>query len=137
MRLRIERGEDRIVNSEGVRAPHLFKLRNGNLLLTFHVQADMHFAKRKCFRSADNGETWQEDPQRNHREMAWGQTADGTVLAFDRDTFEKSPGVCLGTYNLSKDGGKTFTGPHITEVSINGSASEDYPVSPEHYPADL
>ena len=134
MPLRIERGEDRIVNEEGVRSPHLFQLRNGDILMTFHVQSDMHFAKRKCFRSTDKGQTFQEDPQRNHREMAWGQLSNGAVLAFDRDTFEKEQGVMLGMYHRSDDGGKTFTGPHIAEVNINRTATSDYPLSPEQYP---
>ena len=136
MALRITRGEDRIVTEEGVRAPHLFRLRNGDLLLTFHVQADQHFAKRINLRSVDNGLTWRRDPQRNHREMAWGETEAGTVLAFDRDTFEKTPGVSVGLCCTSEDGGKTFRGAEECELRINRVCSQDYPLSPEHYPEE-
>lgn len=136
MPLTIECGEHRAISTEGVRAPHLFPLRNGDLLLTFHVDPDMHFPKRICMRSTDKGRTWRKDPQRSYKEMAWGEGPDGTVLAFDRDTFEKCPGSYLGTFYRSTDGGETFSGPHESEVGVKRVASRDYPVSPEHYPEE-
>mgnify|MGYP006290640663 CR=1 FL=1 len=136
MMLQIERGEDRVISEEGIRAPHVFRLENGTLLLTFHVQADQHFAKRINLRSKDNGETWERMPQRNHREMAWGETAGGKILAYDRDTFEQSPGVYIGAYAVSEDGGETFGRVECCTVFVDGTSSTDYPVSPAHYPPE-
>src|SRR5210317_1070829 len=111
MPLKITRGKERIICKEGVREPHLLKLKNKDLLLTFHADPDVHFAHRACFRSTDNGKTWKKDKQRAHREQAIGQSRDGTVIGMDIYTFEKKPGEYLGSYFLSKDGGKTFSGP--------------------------
>ena len=134
MHLEIRRGKDWLVSREGVRAPHLFKLRNGELLLTFHIDPDMHFPRRICLRSADGGRTWRKDPPRVCKEMAWGENYSGVVLAFERDTFEKKPGVFLGAHYRSEDGGKIFHGPFESGVRIDRSAGQDYPLSPEHYP---
>lgn len=133
-RLRITQGEHRLISREGIRAPHLFQTSAGNLLLSFHVQADQHFAKRVNLISRDRGESWEQTPQRNHRELAWGETADGTVLAIDRDTFEQREGVSTGLYHRSTDGGLTWEGPLQTEVRIPATASQDYPASSAHYP---
>lgn len=43
MSLSIEVGDHRVVTREGVREPHLFKLRSGDLLLTCHARS-----KRSC-----------------------------------------------------------------------------------------
>jgi hypothetical protein len=136
MPLTITHGEDRIDSTEGVRAPHLFKLRNGAPLLTFHLDADMHFPRRRCMRSADRGATWRKDTPRNYRELALGESSSGAVLAYDRDTFERCPGTCLGISFVSKDGGATFEGPLETAVHVDRVASQPYPPSPEHYPEE-
>ena len=134
MPLKIQRGEHRIVSHDGVRAPRLFQLANGDLLLTYHMHADIHFPRRECLRSRDNGATWQKEPQRVYKEMAWGDDGNGTVLAFERDTFEQREGVYLGAYYRSEDGGETFTGPHECALHIDGVASRGYPPSEAHYP---
>jgi hypothetical protein len=66
--------------------------------------------------------------------MAWGESSSGVVLAFERDTFEKKPGVFLGVHYRSEDGGKTFRGPIESVVRIDRAAGQDYPLSPKHYP---
>ena len=133
MALEIEIGEHRVVSREGVREPQILRLHNGDLLLTYHVQADMHFARRECLRSRDGGMTWEATPQRGHREQAIGQGRSGDVLAFDIHTFERVPGEYIGSYFRSSDGGVTFTGPHQTVVRVNRVASREYP-TPEHFP---
>jgi hypothetical protein len=121
----------------GVREPALYKLNNGELLLTFHDEDDVHFARRGFLRSSDNGKTWQEDVPRAHREQAVGGSADGKIIyAPDIYTFEKNQGTYIGSYYISEDSGMTFTGPHETTVCINGVSSTDYPMSAEHLPAE-
>ncbi|MFN2350468.1 MAG: sialidase family protein, partial [Kiritimatiellia bacterium] len=136
MALHITVESERLVTRAGMRAPHLLKLKNGDLLLTFHVDPDMHFARRVGMRSSDNGRTWQDDPPRNYKEMAWGELANGVVLTFDRDAFEQHPGVYLGTYYRSEDGGRRFRGPLESRQFIPRTASRDYPVSTRHYPEE-
>ena len=133
MALSITVGEHRVVSRTGVREPQLLRLRNGDLVLTYHVQPDRHFAHRQSLLSTDNGKTWTPMPQRSHREQAIGQGADGTVLAFDIYTFERKPGEYVGSFFRSDDDGATFTGPHETVVRVNRVASREYP-TPEHYP---
>lgn len=135
MTLRIQQGPHQLVSDLGVRAPHLFKLHNGHLLLTFHTQGDMHFPKRIALRSKDQGQSWQNDPPRCYKEMAWNQSNDGqTVLAFDRDTFEIKQGQYLGQYFRSTDAGASFQGPLYTTVNVKGVDARDYPPSPDFYP---
>ncbi|MEN9632283.1 MAG: hypothetical protein RL077_687 [Verrucomicrobiota bacterium] len=133
--LAIAVGEHRVVTREAVREPQLFKLRSGDLLLTFHVQPDRHFAERRGMRSSDGGRTWRAEPKRGHREQAIGQGADGTVLAPDIYTFERRPGEYVGSFFRSTDGGATFAGPFETVVRVNRVASEAYP-TPEHFPPE-
>jgi len=135
MTLAIEVGGHRIVSREGMREAQLLKLRSGDLLLTYHVQADMHFSERKGLRSSNGGRTWRPDPQRGHREQAIGEGAHGVVLAFDIHTFERRPGEFIGSYFKSDDGGATFTGPHETVVFVNRVACLEYP-TPEHIPPE-
>jgi BNR repeat-like domain len=134
MKLSISIGEHRTISSEGVRAPHLFKLRNGDLLLTFHLDPDVHFPQRRALRSADCGETWQPDQPRCYKEMAWGEDGNGTVLAFERDTFEVKEGRFIGRYSISKDGGKSFDEPRECTLHIPRAESHGYPTSEAGYP---
>lgn len=134
--LKIALGEEKLVTQAGMRAPHLFKLKNGDILLIFHVDPDMCFARRIAMRSTDNGQTWQRDHDRSWREFAHGELSDGTVLAFERDTFEKEQGLYFGSYFKSMDGGKNFSGPHFAEVRINRVCATLYPDSPDHYPPE-
>lgn len=136
MTLKITLGEEKLVTKDGQRAPHLFKLKNGDILLSFHVDADMNFPRRIAMRSIDNGKTWRRDEDRSYREFAYGELKDGTVLAFERDTFEKEQGLYIGSYFKSEDGGKNFTGPHFTEVRLKSVCAKPYPVSSEHYPPE-
>lgn len=127
--------QHQVVSRDAVREPQLLKLAGGDLLLTYHVQPDVHFAERHGLRSRDGGQTWQDEPRRAHREQAIGQGADGTVLAPDIYTFEREPGVYVGSYYRSEDGGATFTGPHETVVHVNRVLAREYP-TPEHYPPE-
>lgn len=127
--------DHRILTREGVREPQLYKLRSGELLLSFHTQPDLHFARRQAMRSTDGGQTWQSDLPRSHREQAIGESPTGVVLANDIYTFERKPGEYFGSYFRSEDGGKTFTGPHRTTVYVNRVASSAYPTA-EHFPPD-
>jgi hypothetical protein len=136
MPLKIKRGKDRIITRDGVREPALFKLDNNDLLLSFHSEPDIHFAHRSWLRSNDNGETWKKDKSRGYREQAIGKGLNGSVLAFDIYTFEKEPGIFVGSYFLSKDGGKTFEGPLATKIRINRVCCKEYPATPEQFPAD-
>lgn len=133
MRLRVEVGDHKVVTRDAVREPQLLKLQSGDLLLTYHVQPDSHFADRRGMRSADGGETWRPEPQRAHREQAMGQAADGTVLGLDIYTFEREPGEYVGSHFRSEDGGATFTGPRQTIVRAKAIASRGYPTA-EHFP---
>lgn len=134
--LHITQGPHQLVSEKGVRAPHLFPLKNGDLLLTFHIQGDMHFPQRIAMRSSDQGQSWQHDPPRCYKEMAWSQSRDGkTVMAFERDTFEISQGKYLGQFFRSTDAGKTFEGPFQTTIHVKGVDAHDYPPSPDFYPA--
>lgn len=133
--LRVSIGEHRVVTRDAVREPTLFQLRSGELLLTYHVQGDRHFAERRGMRSRDGGRTWSPEPRRAHREQAMGQGANGAVLAMDIYTFERKPGEYLGTFFRSSDGGATFTGPHECVVRMDRVASRPYP-TPEHFPPE-
>jgi hypothetical protein len=133
--LAVSIGEHRLITRDAVREPQLFKLRSGDLLLTFHVQGDRHFAERKGMRSADGGRTWKVEPRRSHREQVIGEGTGGVVLAADIYTFERRPGEYVGSYFRSADGGATFAGPLELLVRVNRVASEDYP-APEHFPPD-
>jgi len=134
--LSIEFGEHSSITDHGVREPQLLKLQSGDLLLTYHVQDDKHFADRRGKRSADGGRTWQDEPQRAHREQVIGQSKSGDiVLASDVYTFERAPGEFLGSFFRSDDGGATFTGPHETLVKAPRVISADYP-EPAHFPED-
>lgn len=132
--LRVNVCEHRMVSQEAVREPQLFKLKSGDILLTYHVQADTHFAERKGLRSSDGGKTWQTEPGRAHREQAIGEGAQGIVLAFDIYTFERKPGEYAGSYFKSEDGGTTFTGPHESLLFINSVVSEEFP-TPDQFPS--
>jgi len=135
MTICVEVGEHSVVTRKAVREPQLLRLLSGDLLLTFHVQPDVHFAERHGLRSSDGGRTWQAEPRRAHREQAIGQAADGAVLAPDIHTFERTPGEYVGSYFRSDDGGATFTGPHESVVRVNSVASVGYP-TPEHFPPE-
>lgn len=128
-------GEHQIVTRDAVREPQLMKLQSGDLLLTFHVQPDRHFAERRGMRSSDGGRTWRIEPRRGHREQAIGQGGDGTVIAYDIYTFERTAGEYIGSFFRSTDGGATFAGPFETLVRVNRVASEAYP-TPEHFPPE-
>jgi len=131
----IEVGEHQIVTRLGLREPQLLNLHSGDLLLTYHVQADMHFSERHGLRSKDGGRTWQPEPRRGHREQAIGQGANGLVLAPDIHTFERRAGEFCGSYYRSDDGGVTFTGPHDLTLFVNSVAAPEYP-TPEHIPPE-
>lgn len=134
--LNITVGEKRKILDAGMREPQLLRLSNGDLLLTFHAEGDVHFAHRPCYRSRDDGESWRlDEPQRAHREQAIGKSDDGnTVLAFDIYTFEIEPGKYLGSYYISKDGGETFEGPKRSTILINRVAAQPYPMTEEQRP---
>ena len=137
MTLKITRGDDWIVSEAGLREPQLFKLKNKDLLLSFHAQDDVHFAKRTLLRSCDNGLSWREDEPRAHREQAIGGSADSSIVyAPDIYTFEETQGVYTGSYFISKDGGLTFDGPIEMKVMINSVSTSDYPMTPEHFPKE-
>lgn len=136
MPLEIQVGPSREVTRAGLREPQLLRLPDGDLLLTYHVQADMHFSERLGLRSRDAGVTWQPEPRRAHREQAIGQSRAGVVLAPDVYTFEQEPGHYLGSLYRSTDGGQTFTGPHDTHVHVNRIASQGYPTEPHFPPED-
>ncbi len=129
----IKIGKHRVVTRKAVREPQLLKLKSGDLLLTYHVQPDTHFAERHGLRSRDGGKTWKPEQRRAHHEQAIGQGKDGSVLAFDIYTFERKPGEYIGSYFKSNDGGKTFTGPHESVVFVNRVTSKEYP-TPQHIP---
>jgi hypothetical protein len=133
--LSIEVGEHRLITREAVREPHLFRLQTGDLLLTYHVQPDMHFSERRGMRSSDGGRTWLDEPRRGHREQCMGEGAGGVVLAPDIYTFEREPGRYLGSFFRSDDGGSTFTGPFESTVFVNSVACTPYP-TPDQYPPD-
>ncbi len=132
--LSVEAGEHCVASQEAVREPQLFKLKSGDILLTYHVQADAHFAERRGLRSSDGGSTWMTEPRRAHREQAIGEDTHGTVLAFDIYTFERKPGEYVGSYFKSEDGGVTFTGPHESVIFINSVVSGEYP-TPDQFPS--
>lgn len=133
MSLKIKLSEPQPIDHPAVREPSLFKLANGDLLLTYHVQADTHFAERHGLRSKDGGKTWLAEPRRSHREQAMGQSKDGVVYAADIYTFEITPGRYLGSYYRSDDAGLTFTGPHETTIHTNRYLAQEYPTV-EHFP---
>lgn len=133
--LSIQVGERTVISREAIREPDLLRLRSGDLLLTYHVQADMHFSERLGLRSADGGRTWKPEPRRSHREQASGEGDGGLVLAPDIYTFERRPGEYLGSYFRSTNGGTTFSGPHETIVYLNRVNSREYP-TPEHIPEE-
>lgn len=137
MPLKITRGEDWVVSKEGVREPQLFKLANGDLLLTFHIIGDVHFAKRDSLISKDKGKTWQKCPDRAHREQAIGKSSDGKfVYAPDIYTFEEKPGTYVSSYFYSDDEGNTFKGPEKTKIIIPMSDSRDYPLEKDRFPSE-
>jgi BNR repeat-like domain len=133
--LSVNIGEYQQIACDGMREPQLFRLASGDLLLTYHAQADMHFSERQGLRSCDGGKSWQPEPRRGHREQAMGQASGGAVLGLDIYTFERTPGEYVGSYFKSEDGGQTFSGPHETVVRVNRVAALDYP-TPEHIPPD-
>ena len=96
--------------------PHLFKLQNGDLLLVFHDDPDIHGAKRVCLRSRDKGRTWTPEPQRVNREEAVGALRDGTVLSYDCYSFLKGGDVYAKEMFVSRDGGATFEGPLLAMI---------------------
>jgi hypothetical protein len=93
--------------------PALFQLHDGTLLLDYHIDGDIDYARRGCLRSVDKGKTWKLDPPRVAREDALGQLKDGTVLGYSMYTKEAAPGstAARGELFRSTDGGKTFLGP--------------------------
>lgn len=99
--------------------PMLWRLRDGTLLLDYHIDPDICEARRVCLRSVDNGRTWTKDPPRAVREEAIVQLRDGTVLAYDPRTRAAAPGAtqAKGVAYRSRDGGRTFAGP--VEITVN------------------
>jgi hypothetical protein len=93
--------------------PALFRLQDGTLLLDYHIDEDIDYARRVCLRSVDKGRSWTMDPPRVSREDALGQLSDGTVLGYSMYTKEIAPGSteARGEMFRSTDGGKTFEGP--------------------------
>ena len=97
--------------------PHLFKLRNGDVLLLFHKDGDIHGAQRVCLRSRDNGKTWRPDPKRVNRDEAIGALKDGsTVLVYDCYSFLKGNDLYAKEMFVSRDGGATFEGPLLAMI---------------------
>lgn len=133
--LTVEIGEHRVVTRHAVREPALCQLPGGDLLLTCHVQADVHFAQRDGWRSRDGGRTWQPEPRRGFREQAIGCMGDNVVFAPDIYTFEREPGQYVGSHYRSDDGGDTFTGPHEHVVHVDRVQSIEYP-TPQHIPPE-
>lgn len=131
-RLTISLGAERVIYTGSSREPSLYRLANGTLKVTFHAVPDVHYALRIGYQSVDNGRTWQPDVQRSHREQAFGEIG-GTVWAPDIYTFEREPGIYVGSYFRSDDGGKSFSGPHELVVRMNRVKTWYYP-TPEHIP---
>lgn len=131
-KLEIILGPERIIYSGCSREPNLYRLASGDLKLSFHAVSDVHFAHRACYHSSDNGQTWQPDAERSHREQAFGEIQ-GIIWAPDIYTFEREPGVFVGSYFKSADGGRFFSGPHESIIRINRVAAWHYP-TPEHIP---
>ena len=122
--LKVTIGQPRIISSsaraEGEHIyPMLWRLYDGALLLSYHLDRDINLARRACLRSVDNGETWSLDPPRVAREEAMIQLRDGTVLVLDYITAATAPGSkqSRGSMCRSRDRGKTFEGP--IEVTVN------------------
>lgn len=135
MPLSISLAAHRVVTRNGLREPQLLKLASGDLLLTYHVQADMHFSERQGLRSRDGGRTWRKEPRRGHREQAIGQSPDGVVFAPDIYTFERRPGEYHGSFFRSDDGGATFSGPHPLRLFVDRVQAIEYP-TPRHVPPE-
>jgi hypothetical protein len=88
--------------------PHLFKLPNGDVILVFHKDGDIHGATRVILKSTDKGKTWAPLPTPIVRMEAVGVLRDGTVLFYDDYAFRKEGNVFVGQMCMSKDGGRTF-----------------------------
>ena len=122
--LKVTLGKPWTIASAGVAGgkhifPMLWRLRDGTLLLGYHIDLDICRARRVCLRSVDNGKTWTLDPPRVLREDAMVQLRDGTVLVYDGHTHAVTPGSkqAKGVAYHSRDGGRTFQGP--IEVTVN------------------
>ena len=110
--------------------PDLWQLQDGTLLLDYHLDRDMHPARRACLRSLDKGKTWTPDPPRTVREEAVVQLRDGTVLAYNGHARQLTPGDkhTTGTMFRSRDGGQNFEGP--IEVAVNMPRAVREPIPP-------
>ncbi len=107
--------------------PHLFKLQNGDILLVFHKDGDIHGAQRVAMRSRDNGHTWSTEPERVNRDEAIGTLSDGTVLVYDTYGFMKEEGLFCKELFRSRDGGARFEGPLLATVSMPLAAKHAFP----------
>jgi len=113
--------------------PHLFKLRNGDVLLVFHKDGDIHGAQRVSMRSRDKGRTWTVEPERVNRDEAIGALKDGTVLVYDTYGFMKQEGVFCKELFRSRDGGETFEGPLLATVTVPLAAAHVFQGNTERY----
>lgn len=108
--------------------PALWRLRDGTLLLDYHLDADIDFARRACLRSVDDGRTWTRDPHRIDREESVIELADGTILGYGYHALPAAPGSKqhLGVMCLSRDGAQSFEGP--LEVTVNMPRASRMPI---------
>ena len=88
--------------------PHLFRMQNGDIILVFHKDGDIHGAIRVILKSTDKGRTWTPFPTPVVRLESVGVLRDGTVLFYDDYAFRKEGNTYAGQMCVSKDGGKTF-----------------------------
>jgi hypothetical protein len=87
--------------------PHLFKMQNGDIILVFHKDGDVHGATRVVLKSTDQGRTWAPFPTPVNRLETVAVLRDGTVAFYDDYAFRKEGSVFVGQMSVSRDGGKT------------------------------
>jgi len=113
--------------------PHLFQLQNGDVLLVFHKDGDIHGAQRVALRSRDGGGVWTVEPERVNRDEAIGALSDGTVLVYDTYGFRREEGVFCKELFRSRDGGRTFEGPLLATVTVPQAAKHRFRGDVERY----
>jgi len=103
--------------------PHLFRMHNGELILVFHKDGDIHGAQRVILKSCDQGKTWTAFPTPVVRLEAVAVLRDGTVLFYDDYAFRKEGNTFVGQVCVSTDRGKTFGPLELAEFRRPANAS--------------